>query len=184
MIEPQAQVRFGAVIEQFRLPGSDRSALQTWGLPDGPLPRPTPQAGARPTLVPNVAGEPERRLIAADQELYLLGVYGADFDADLAIRVGAVAGAGQVMGMRARPMTTDEIAEQPHAYHPDLYHAAVCYFNASVAAFVEVAWRWRTAVELLRSHPNPHSRATRSARTAPRRSGTMLRDFPGPNDVA
>ena len=90
-----------------------------------------------------------------------MGVYGADFDADLAIRVGVVAGTGRIMGIRARPMTTDDIAEQLRAYHPDLYHPAVCYFNASVAAFVEVAWRWRTAVELLRAHPDPHYTAPR-----------------------
>ncbi|MBQ1023961.1 SUKH-4 family immunity protein [Micromonospora sp. C95] len=148
--------RVGAVIGQWHLPESDRSALRLWGLPDGPLLRPTPQAGSRPTLTPNVAGEPERRLISADHRLYLLGVYGADFDANLSIRVGAVAGTGRVMGIRARPMTTDDLAEQLRAYHPNLYHPAVCYFNASVAAFVEVAWRWHAAVELLRAHPDPH----------------------------
>ncbi|MFI7549554.1 SUKH-4 family immunity protein [Micromonospora sediminimaris] len=156
VIEPRSQVRVGAVIGQWHLPESDRSALRLWGLPDGPLLRPTPQAGSRPTLTPNVAGEPERRLISADHRLYLLGAYGADFDANLSIRVGAVAGTGRVMGIRARPMTTDDLAEQLRAYHPNLYHPAVCYFNASVAAFVEVAWRWHAAVELLRAHPDPH----------------------------
>ena len=156
VIEPQAQVRAGAVSDQWNLPESDRSALRRFGMPDGPLLRPTPQADASPMLSPNVAGERERRLISADQKLYLLGIYGADFDASLSIRVGAVAGTGRVMGIRARPVTTDDIAEQLRSYHPDLYHPAVCYFNISVEAFLEVAWRWRAAVELLRAHPEPH----------------------------
>jgi hypothetical protein len=42
------------------------------------------------------------------------------------------------------------------SHYPDLYHPAVCYFNSSVAAFVEVAWRWRAAVELLRANRAPH----------------------------
>ncbi len=118
--------------------------------------RPAPQTGSQPQLAPNVAGERERRLITADQRLYLLGIYGSDFDPSLTIRVGAVSGTGQVMGIRARPMTTADIAAPLRPYHPDLYHPSVCYFNSSVAAFVEVAWRWRAAVELLRVSPGPH----------------------------
>jgi hypothetical protein len=45
--------------------------------------------------------------------------------------------------------------QQRRTYYPDLYHPAVCYFNSSVAAFVEVAWRWRAAAELLRANPGP-----------------------------
>lgn len=156
VIQPQVQVRAGEVIDHWDLPRSDRSALRTWGLPDGPLLRPAPQVDSLPTLVPNVAGEPERRLISADERLYLLGVYGADFDPTLSIRVGAVAGTGRVMGIRARPMTSDDLHPQLRPCHPNLYHPAVCYFNASVASFVEVAWRWHAAVQLLRAHPEPH----------------------------
>jgi SUKH-4 immunity protein len=156
VVELQAQVQAAAVADQWDLPESDRLALRRFGLPEGPLLRPTPQAEAYATLTPNVAGELERRLISADQQLYLLGVYGADFDADLTIRVGAVAGTGRVLGIRARPVTTDDLHQQLRPYHPNLYHPAVCYFNSSVTAFVEVAWRWRAAVELLRAHPEPH----------------------------
>ncbi|WP_143175796.1 SUKH-4 family immunity protein [Cryptosporangium aurantiacum] len=155
VIVPQAQVQFDAVVEHWHLPEPDRSALRQWGLPDGPLLRPTLQPASRPTLKPTVAGEPERRLISADAQLYLLGVYGADFNPDLTIRVGAIAGTGRVMGIRARPLTTDDVHEQLRPHHPDLYRPAVCYFNASVAAFVEVAWRWYAAVELLRANPAP-----------------------------
>ncbi|MFI0445577.1 SUKH-4 family immunity protein [Actinomadura sp. 6N118] len=155
LIQPPVQVRAGSVTDQWLLPESDRLALQTWGLPEGPLLRPTPQAEPQPTLAPNIAGDLERRLPSADQRLYLLGVYGAYFDPSTAIRVGAVAGTGQVMGIRERPVTTADIHEQLRPYHPGLYHPAVCYFNSSVAAFVEVAWRWRAAVEVIRAHPGP-----------------------------
>jgi hypothetical protein len=99
LIQPKVQVRAGAVIDQWRLPESDRSALRTWGLPEGPLLYPTPQAESQPVLVPNIASESERRLLSADRRLYLLGTYGADFDPSLSIRVGAVANTGQVIGI-------------------------------------------------------------------------------------
>ncbi|MEU8419635.1 SUKH-4 family immunity protein [Micromonospora sp. NPDC048835] len=156
LIELQAQVRFGAVTDQWDLPTSDRLTLRRFGLPVGPLLRAAPQAETSPALTPNVAGDLERRLISADHRLYLLGVYGAAFDTNLSIRVGAVAGTGRVLGIRGRPLTTDDIPEQLRPYHPNLYHPAVCYFNSSVAAFVEIAWRWRAAVELLRAYPEPH----------------------------
>ena len=175
VLQPNVQVRAGAVIDPWRLPESDRSALRTWGLPEGPLLHPTPQAESQPVLVPNIASESERRLLSADRRLYLLGTYGADFDPSLSIRVGAVADTGQVIGIRARPVTTDDIAEQLRAYHPNLYHPAVCYFNGSVAAFVEVAWRWRAAVELLRAHPD---------RSTPRPSKNTSSTTPKSNDPA
>jgi hypothetical protein len=59
------------------------------------------------------------------------------------------------MGIRGRPLTVDDIAVPLRPYHPNLYHPAVHYFNQSVAAFVEVAWRWRAAVERLRACPEP-----------------------------
>ncbi|MFP3965127.1 SUKH-4 family immunity protein [Actinomadura fulvescens] len=155
LIQPLVQVRAGSVTDHWLLPESDRLALRTWGLPEGPLLRPTPQAGPQPTLAPNIAGELERRLLSEKQRLYLLGIYGADFDPGTAIRIGAVAGTGQVMGIRERPVSTADVHEQLRPYYPNLYHPAVCYFNSSVAAFVEVAWRWRAAVELIRAHPGP-----------------------------
>jgi hypothetical protein len=155
LIEPAVQIQVGAVNE-WRLPEPDRRALHTYGLPDGPMLRPRPQEVPEPVLVPNVAGERERRLIAPNQRLYLLGVCGTDHDPELTIRVGAVAETGQVLGIRARPVTTADIHIQLREVYPDLYHPSVCYFNASIAAFVEVAWRWRAAVELIRSHKGPH----------------------------
>jgi hypothetical protein len=151
LVEPDARVPVGAIAEQWDLPGSDRAALTDYGLPRGPLLVPSPQAVTAPILSPNVAGERERRLVSADQQLYQLGVYGADFDSDLTIRVGAVAGSGRVLGVRARPMTVTDLHPQLRAYHVGLYHPAVCYFNVSVAAFVEIAWRWRAAVEAIRT---------------------------------
>jgi hypothetical protein len=155
LIESQDQVHVEAVVDEWRLPEADREALRSWGLPTGPLLSPGPQSEAQPVLVPNIAGESERRLLSADQRLYLLGVYGSDYDPELSIRVGAVAGTGQVMGIRGRPLTVDDIAVPLRPYHPNLYHPAVHYFNQSVAAFVEVAWRWRAAVARLNAHPEP-----------------------------
>lgn len=155
VIEPLAQVRVGAIVDRWDLPEPDRAALRTFGLPRGPLLRPMPQADAEPTLTPNIAGEAERRVARADQRLYLLGIYGAKGVDSLAIRVGAVAGTGQVMGLRDRSITTDDVAEPLRFRYPDVNLPAVWHFNASVTAFVEVAWRWRAAVELLRAHPEP-----------------------------
>jgi len=80
-----------------------------------------PRADAEPTLIPKIAGEPERRIATADQRLYLLGVYGANSVDSVAIRVGAVAGTGQVMGLRGRPITTDDIPERLRFLYPDTY---------------------------------------------------------------
>ncbi|XVU22812.1 SUKH-4 family immunity protein [Actinoplanes sp. CA-054009] len=138
--------------DRWDLPERDRSVLRAYGLPRGPLMVPGPQEAAEPLLVPNVAGEQEARLIEAGQRLYLLGTYGADFDADSTIRVGVVAGGGAVLGVRRRPTTTADLHPQLRPYHPDLYQPAVRYFNASLAAFVEMAWRWLAAVKVIRAH--------------------------------
>lgn len=155
LIDPRAQVRATAVAEQWDLPEPDLLALQRFGLPQGPMLRPSPQAQAQPVLTPNVAGERERRLTSPDQQLYLLGIYGSDSIEDLTIRVGAAAGNGRVLGIRRRPATIDDIHPQLRSVYPHYHHPAVCYFNSSVAAFVEVSWRWRAAVELLKAHPGP-----------------------------
>lgn len=155
LVEPEAAVPAGVVVEQWQLPEEDRVALRAWGLPDGPMLRPVPQTEKQPVLTPNIAGDLERRLLRPEATLYRLGVYGSDFDPQLSIRVGAVAGTGQVMGIRGRPVTTADIHVQLQPYHPNLYHPAVCYFSQSVVAFLEVAWRWRAAVEVLRAYPEP-----------------------------
>jgi len=124
-------------------------------LPRRPLLAPAPQEVETPLLAPNVAGDREARLIAAEQRLYLLGVYGADFDGGLTIRVGVVAGSGRVLGIRARPLTTADFHPQVRPYHPGVYHPEVCYFNASLTAFVEIARRWLAAVKVIRAHPAP-----------------------------
>ena len=63
-----------ALVRQWNIPESDRLALITWGLPghrQGGM-RPRFQEEAAPTLVPNVAGPLERRLISSEQRLYKL----------------------------------------------------------------------------------------------------------------
>jgi len=63
------------------------------------------------------------------------------------------------MGISARPMTADDLAPGLRQFKPDLYHPAVSYFNASVSAFVEVAWRWYAADQLIGDHPEPDNSA-------------------------
>jgi hypothetical protein len=156
VIEPQVQVRFDATVDQWDLPEPDRVALRRFGPPRLWWLCPMPQADVEPTLIPNLAGEPERRIATADQKLYLLAVFGRQ-DADgVAAQVGAVAGTGRVMNLRRRPITTGDIIEPLRFLYPDIYKPAVCHFNTSVTAFVETAWRWRAAGEVLRTHPEPH----------------------------
>ncbi|MCY1145495.1 SUKH-4 family immunity protein [Actinoplanes sp. Pm04-4] len=155
LIDPGVQVRPGVAVDRWDVPDRDRAILKAFGLPRGPLLAPAPQDAEEPLLTPNIAGEPEGLLANADDRLYLLGVYGSDFDAALTIRPGVVAGSGRVLGIRGRPLTVADIHPQLQPYHPDLYHPAVCYFNASLTAFVEIAWRWFTAVTIIRAHPEP-----------------------------
>lgn len=153
------QVLADSRIDQWDLPPSDRHALRAWGLPEGPLFRPGLQAASAPVLVPNVAGECERRLIAPDQRLYVLGRYGSELlfnGEDLTYRVGAVVGSGRVLGMHSRPLTIEDIPQVLRALPPDFSRSAVRFINSSVAAFVEVGWRWRAALTVLLRYPCPN----------------------------
>lgn len=159
LVDPDVQVRVDPVVDQWLLPQADRRALLEWGLPQGLLVRPAPKLDALPTLVPNLAGDLERSLIGADQRLYLLGSYGDELvtpdGEDLTLRVGVVAGGGRVLGIRSRPITTEDMHPQLREHYPDLYHPSVCPFSSSVAAFVEVAWRWHAASTVIYSQPEP-----------------------------
>jgi hypothetical protein len=158
LLDVAHQALADASIEQWDLPPSDQQALQAWGLPEGPLFRPGLQIDSAPVLVPNVAGERERQLIEPQQRLYVLGTYGSehrDGGEDLSLRVGAVASSGRVLGIRSRPLTVEDIAPGLRDNYADFSQPAVHFFNASVAAFVEVAWRWRAIVMVLRRYPGP-----------------------------
>jgi hypothetical protein len=161
LLDGTCQVIADSRSDQWNLPPSDRHALRAWGLPKGPLFRPGLQAESAPALVPNVASERERRLIAPGQRLYLLGAYGSDLvinGEDLTLRVGAVVGSGRLLGIRSRPLTVEDIPQALRAYYAGIYHPAVRFLNSSVAAFVEVAWRWRAAVAVLRRYPGPDNK--------------------------
>jgi hypothetical protein len=159
LVDRDVQVRIDPVVDQWLLPWADRRALLEWGLPQGLLVCVAPQLDALPTLVPNPAGELERNLISADQRLYLLGSYGDELvtpdGEDLTVWIGVVAGDGRVLGIRSRPVTTLDMHPQLREYYADLYHPSVCPFGSSVAAFVEVAWRWHAASEVIYSQPEP-----------------------------
>jgi hypothetical protein len=88
----------------------------------------------------------------------LLGSYGGEQvrnGQDLTVRVGAVAGSGRVLGIRPRPLTVEDIARALRADDADFYRPAVSFFTSSVAAFVEVAWRWRAVLVVLGRYPCP-----------------------------
>jgi len=158
LLDVTHQVLADSSIDQWDLPPSDQHALRAWGLPEGPLFRPGLQAESAPVLVPNVSGERERQLIEPQQRLYLLGSYGGELMSngeDLTLRVGAVAGSGRVLSIRSRPLTVEDIARPLRAHYADFYAPAVRFFNSSVAAFVEVAWRWRAAVMVFRRYLGP-----------------------------
>jgi hypothetical protein len=158
LLDVTHQVLVGSHVDQWHLPPSDQRALRAWGLPDGPLFRPGLQNESAPVLVPNASGEWEQQIIEPQQRLYLLGSYGSEHvvgGEDVTLRVGAVAGGGRVLGIRSRPLTVEDIAQPLRAHYSDFSQPAVQFFNSSVAAFVEVAWRWRAAVMELRRYPCP-----------------------------
>lgn len=158
LVDGVYQVLADSRINQWDLPPSDRHALQVWGLLKGPLFRPGHQAESAPVLVPNVAGEQERRLIAPNQRLYLLGSYGREQvinGEDLTLRVGAVAGSGRVLAICSRPLPAEDIPQALRAVYANFSAPAVRFLNSSVAAFVEVAWRWSAAVGVFRRYPCP-----------------------------
>lgn len=141
------------VVRRWDLPETDRVALTRWGLPTDQIMTPAVQLETEPQLVPNVAGEYERRLISPDQRLYDLGRWGGH---DLTPKIGAVAGDGRVLSIRATPLTAHDLHPQLREHHQGLYHPAVDFISSSVAQFVEVTWRWRAAIEVLRDLHEPH----------------------------
>jgi hypothetical protein len=158
LLDDTHRVLADARIEAWDLLPADREALRAWGLPEGPLFHPGLQTEPAPVLVPTVAGERERRLIEPWQRLYLLGQYGPALvvgGEDLTLRVGAVAGSGRVLGIRSRPLTVEDVPRVLRADYADFSQPAVRFFNASVAALVEVAWRWRAAGPVFERYPCP-----------------------------
>ena len=55
----------------------------------------------------------------------------------------------------ARPLTVADLHRDLRAEHPDFRRPAVSFINSSVARYVEVAWSWYAAVEVLRRMPEP-----------------------------
>lgn len=134
-------------VERWEVPEKDRFALTEWGLPADLVMKPEFQHAAEPLLVPNVAAEHERRLITADQRLYHLGWWGSH---DLTPKMGAVAGDGRVLGIRDAPVTAADLHPDLREVYADLHQPAVTFLNSSTAQLVELAWRWRSAVVVLR----------------------------------
>ncbi|MGI5225537.1 SUKH-4 family immunity protein [Actinoallomurus sp. CA-142502] len=148
IVAPDRRVRPpGTVVDRWKVPEEDRSALAEWGLPTDLVMRPEFQHATEPLLVPNVAGEHERRLIADDQRLYHLGWWGAH---DRTPKMGAVAGDGRVLAVRDAPVTAADVHPDLRRVYTDLYQPAVAFLNSSIARLVELAWRWRSAVAILR----------------------------------
>ncbi|MEU6278267.1 SUKH-4 family immunity protein [Streptomyces populi] len=140
------------VAQEWDIPKSDRTALDTWGLPQLQLFTPRPQAGAGPTLVPNLAGEHERRLVKDGQRLYDLGFWGAEKDGNV---VGVVPGDGRVLHLLPAPITIDSIPEALRPCYPGLHKPAVSFLSSSVTQYIETAWRWDAAIQMLRRIEEP-----------------------------
>lgn len=112
----------------WAIPAADLTALRRWGVPIVPDPRPQ----QRVQLAGEVQNEADPRILTGSGErAYLLGTYWR-------MRVGAVEKVGTVIGVR-----TDEDAAS--------FGNSVVYINSSVAAFIEIAWRWAYASSALRN---------------------------------
>lgn len=147
VITADAQARpLPAAVKDWELPESDQHALITWGLPADGLMTPDFQTQPDPLLVPNVARPHERRLISSSERLYRLGRWGSH---DLTPWMGAVAGDGRVLAIREKPLTAEDLHPDLREHYRGLYKPAVDFINSSVAQFIEVAWRWRAAIEVL-----------------------------------
>ena len=133
------------LVRQWDLPEADRQALLRWGLPDDDLARPRYQAGVAPELVPNLAGERERKEASPGQRLYTLVHWGRE---ELQLRIGAVAGTGRVLKIQPKPTTADDLHPALRDVNAGLYHPSVEFFSSSVAQFVEASWRWSVAMEI------------------------------------
>ncbi|MFG2823340.1 hypothetical protein ACGFX4_28415 [Kitasatospora sp. NPDC048365] len=134
------------------MPAGDRVALGELGLPHLSLFTPRPQSGMDPVLVPNLAGEYERRLIGDGQRLYGLEFWGTKEDSFV---VGVRPGDGRVFCLLPAPITADDIPEVLRPYHAGLHEPAVSFFSSSVAQYVETAWRWNAAIQILRRVEEP-----------------------------
>jgi hypothetical protein len=133
------------------LPEADRAALYEWGLPRTPLFTPR-QADTLPTVLPNRAGEHERRLVRNGQRLYVLGYWGSDPSSCVA---GVVPGEGRVLCLLPAPITVDDLPEVLRPYNQGLHKPAVAVFSSSVAQYVETAWRWQAALQIIQQIEEP-----------------------------
>jgi hypothetical protein len=152
LVTTEDRPQFIGVAQEWDIPQGDRFALGEWGLPQLPLFTPRPQAGSDPVLIPNVAGEHERRLVKDGQQLYDLGFWGPSEDSFV---VGVVPGDGRVLCLLPAPITVDDIPEVLRPFHAGLHKPAVSFFSSSVAQYVETAWRWSAAIQILRKVEEP-----------------------------
>jgi hypothetical protein len=106
--------------DRWSLPPADRQALQRWGVPVDE----TRAGRAAVRLAGAVQAGDAPEVNDDDTVAYLLGTYWRR-------RLGAVVGSGRVVGVAA---------DAPRRVSP---------VNSSVAAFVDVAWRWAAARRVL-----------------------------------
>lgn len=161
LVDADVAVRPSAsLVSSWDLPAEDRTILLEWGLPGDGLMTIRYQVEREPVLVPNVAGHGERRLVTGLERLYDLGLWGAH---DLTPHVGVVAGMGTVLAVREQPMQPADLPPQLREVYPDRYHPAVEFLASSLRQFVELTWRWRAAVRVLRELPSPSYTETPAA---------------------
>ena len=106
----------------WMVPASDLAALRRWGVAIVPDPRPA----HRVQLAGDVQHDAEPSITTDDGvRAYLMGTYWR-------MRVGAIEKTGTVIGVR----TAEDAAS---------FGNFGSYINSSVAAFIEVSWRWAWA---------------------------------------
>ncbi|RPE39234.1 hypothetical protein EDD90_2220 [Streptomyces sp. Ag109_O5-1] len=102
--------------------------------------------------MPNRAGEYERRLVKDGVRLYEMGYWGPDASSFV---VAVVPGEGRVLCLLPAPITVDDLPEVLRPYHQGLHKPAVSFFSSSVAQYVETAWRWHAALQILQQIEEP-----------------------------
>lgn len=134
------------VVRGWHLPEPDRQALADRGLPTDQLMTPSFQTATSPTLIPNVAGPREQKLLTPTDRLYDLGRWGSH---DQTPKIGVVHEDGRVLAIRPNPLTAADLHPSLRDHYRDLYQPAVDFINSSVTHLVEISWRWRAAIPIL-----------------------------------
>jgi hypothetical protein len=152
LVHPEHRTLSTDVGEHWDIPPVDRASLQRRGLPRLSLFTATPQNERAPLVVPNVAGVRGSRILEEDARLYKLGFWGRSE----VTGVTAVApGDGRVFYILPAPITEHDLPEILRPHNRGLYKPAVSLLNSTLTQFIETAWRWHAALQILDTAEEP-----------------------------